>query len=203
MNNNIPEMIDMVFDLEGFMLPAAYPFELWKALLHLAPELADEKYVGILPLRSTQNKEGLLLSKRAKLALRLPKTIAERIAAGLRGSTIQLGTSSLLLGKFKPRVIEPYPTIHAQQVTGASDEVKFMEEVQAQLNDMGVVANLICGKRGLIGDDQQSLEGYSLVAHDLKPEASLRLQYAGLGEHRQFGCGIFIPYKVISGLSDD
>jgi hypothetical protein len=61
---------------------------------------------------------------------------------------------------------------------------------------------LICGKRRDINDDQQSIHGYSLVVHDLTPEASLRLQFVGLGEGRQFGCGIFVPSKVISGLSE-
>jgi len=26
------------------------------------------------------------------------------------------------------------------------------------------------------------------------------LLYAGLGSHRKYGCGVFVPYKVISGL---
>jgi CRISPR-associated protein Cas6 len=203
MNKKIPEMIDMLFDLEGATLPAAYPFALWEALLHLVPQLGEEQFVGVLPLRATENNEGLLLSRRAKLALRLPKASAEHIATRLSGSTVQLETHSLTLGKYKARAMQPYPTIHAQQVTGASDEVIFMDEIRAQLSEMGIAAKLICGKRLAIGDDRISLQGYSLVAHDLKPEASLQLQYAGLGGNRQFGCGIFIPYKVISGLSDE
>ena len=62
---------------------------------------------------------------------------------------------------------------------------------------------MICGKRLSVSGSQRSIDGYSLVLHDLKPEASLHLQYAGLGEDRQFGCGIFVPYKVITGLSED
>jgi CRISPR-associated protein Cas6 len=196
-------MIDMVFDLEGGTLPAAYPFALWAALIRHVPQLAVEKYVGVLPLRATENKEGVLLPKRTKLVLRLPKTLAGQAAVNLSGSTIQLGATPLNLGKCKSRAIQPYPTIHAQQVTGASDEVQFMGEIKTQLGEMGIAAKLICGKRRTIGADQQSIHGYSLVLHNLKPEASLHLQYVGLGESRQFGCGIFIPYKVISGLSDD
>jgi CRISPR-associated protein Cas6 len=203
MSDNVPEMIDMVFDLDGVNLPAAYPFLLWDGLLHLVPQLAEERFVGVLPLRATEDKNGLLLSRRAKLALRLPKTLAESVAARLSGNTVQLGTHPLTLGKYKSREILPYPTIHAQHVTGDIDEVIFMDGIRAQLSEMGITAKLICGKRGVIGDDQLSLQGYSLVAHDLKPEASLQLQYAGLGGNRQFGCGIFIPYKVISGLSDN
>lgn len=193
----------MVFDLDGGTLPAAYPIALWAALLRHVPQLADEKLAGVLPLRATENNEGILLTKRTKLVLRLPKILADPIAAHLTGSTLQISAISLQIGKCKPRAIHPYPTIHAQQVTGASDEVLFMDDIRKQLGEMGIAAKLICGKRSIIKSDQQSTHAYSLVVHDLKPEDSLQLQYAGLGESRQFGCGIFIPYKVISGLSED
>jgi CRISPR-associated protein Cas6 len=107
------------------------------------------------------------------------------------------------IGKCKPRAIQPYPTIHAQKVRGVGDEVLFMDDIRSQLSEMGIAAKLICGKRSTITGNAQSTHAYSLVAHDLKPEDSLQMQYAGLGEDRQFGCGIFIPYKVISGLSED
>ncbi len=201
--NNIPDMIDMLFDLDGGTLPAAYSIELWAALLRQVPRLAEEKSVGVLPFRATENKDGMLLTKRTKLVLRLPKTLADHTAARLTGSTVQLGTTPLSIGRSKPRVIQPYPTIHAQQVTGASDELQFMDDIRKQLSEMGIEAKLICGKQSAIKGGQQFTHGYSLVAHDLKPEDSLQLQYAGLGENRQYGCGIFIPYKVISGLTED
>lgn len=193
----------MVFDLDGGTLPAAYPFALWAALIDHVPQLAQEKLVGVLPLRAAESKDEVLLPKRTKLVLRLPKTMAGHVAASLSGITMQLGAIPLTLGKYKPRAIQPYPTIHAQQVAGASDELLFMDEIKIQLSEMGIAAKLICGRRRTIGGDQQTIHGYSLVLHDLKPESSLQLQYTGLGEHRQLGCGIFIPYKVISGLSDD
>lgn len=193
----------MVFDLGGGTLPAAYPVALWAALLRHVPQLAEEKLVGVLPLRATENKEGMLLTKRTKLALRLPQTLADNTAARLSGSSLQIGAISLQIGKYKPRAIQPYPTIHAQQVIGAGDEVLFMDDIRKQLSKMGIAAKLICGKRSALKGGQRSAHAYSLVAHDLKPEDSLQLQYAGLGEDRQFGCGIFIPYKVISGLSED
>src|SRR4030067_490848 len=128
--NNIPRMIDMVFDLDGGTLPATYPFALWAALIHLVPQLAEEKSVGVLPLSATEN-------------------------------------------------------------------------IKKQLGELSITGKLICGRRLTINGGQNPIQGYSLVLHDLKAEASLQLQYLGLGEDRQFGCGIFIPYKVISGLSED
>jgi hypothetical protein len=63
---------------------------------------------------------------------------------------------------------------------------------------MGIAANLICGRAVVLEGENQAIHGFSLVIHNLKPEDSLRLQYTGLGSNRQHGCGVFIPYKVIS-----
>ncbi|MFZ5524422.1 MAG: type I-MYXAN CRISPR-associated protein Cas6/Cmx6 [Pseudomonadota bacterium] len=202
-DNDIPEMIDMVFDLDGGTLPAAYPFALWGALLRHAPQLAEEKLIGVLPLRSTVNSQGMLLAKRAKLAIRMPTTIAESASASLMGQQLDIAGSAMRVGSAKPRPIQPYPTIHAQLVTGESDEVLFVEDIRKQMEELGVTGKLICGKRLTINGSQRSIHGYSLVVHDVKPEASLQLQYVGLGDDRQFGCGIFVPYKVITGLSED
>ena len=196
----------MVFDLESGILPTDYPFALWEALIRHVPQLAEEKLVGVLPLRTTENNEGMLLPKRAKLVLRLPMALAAHAAAlsgqrlDMAESTLRSGAAWLLPGKSKLRQIQPYPTLHAQLVTGVADEMLFLDGINTQLSQMGIAAGLICGKRRVLAGARQSIHGYSLVIHDLKPEASLQLQYAGLGEGRQFGCGIFVPYKVISGL---
>ena len=193
----------MVFDLDGGILPIAYPFALWEALIYRVPQLAEEKSIGVLPLRGTSNKDGLLLPKRAKMVMRLPTTLADKTAARLTGQQLDIAGRTVRLGAAKSRPIHPFPTIHAQLVTGTSDEVLFVEDINAQLGEMKIKGKLICGKRHTISDDSQSMQGYSLVVHDLKPEASLHLQFVGLGAGRQYGCGIFVPSKVISGLSED
>jgi CRISPR-associated protein Cas6 len=202
-NKNISEMIDMVFDLEGGVLPAAYRHALWAALLGQVPRLSEEKLVGVLPLRSTVSGQGMLLAKRAKLVMRMPIALAESAASGLTGQQLDIDGSAMRVGDVKKRQIQPYPTIHAELVTGSEDEVLFVEDIRNQMEELGVAGKLICGKRVTVNSGQRSIHGYSLVLHDLKPEASLLLQYAGLGVDRQFGCGIFVPYKVITGLSED
>jgi len=202
-NNAIPQMIDMMFDVEGDSLPAAYPFALWPALVQHVPQLANENFIGVLPLRSSVNNQGMILSKRAKLTLRLPVTLADSVTACLAGQQLDINGNTIRLGTSKVRPIQPFPTIHAQMVAGKTDEVLFIKDINMQLKELGVTGNLICGKRHFLSSEQHHINGFSLVIHDLKPEASLKLQYAGLGGSRQFGCGIFIPYKVITGLSDD
>lgn len=196
-------MIDLVFDLNGETLPVAYPFALWTALAHHVPQLAETQSVGILPLRGTTIGENLMLTKRTKLTIRLPGALAATVATRLSNQQLGLAGSILHLGAGKTRPIQPYPTIHAQQVTGSDDEVQFIETINTQLSAMKIKGGVICGKRHTLSGDHQSIHGYSLVIHDLKPDASLQLQHRGLGENRQLGFGIFIPYKIITGLGDD
>ncbi len=193
------KMIDVVFEVSGGTLPADYPFALWDELARLAPQLINNEKVGVLPLRTAESNEGKLLPKRAKLILRLPHELTE-IVSGLSHNQIQIAGSVLQLGSSKTRAIQPYSTLHAQLVMGSDDEVAFVVEVKSALAAMEVKAKLICGRRRTLADAERAISGYSLVLHDLTPEDSLRVQYTGLGKERRFGCGIFIPYKVISGL---
>jgi CRISPR-associated protein Cas6 len=195
-------MLDLAFDVSGTTPPADYPFALWAALLDLAPRLAEEESAGVLPLRLPEHVAELL-PRRAKLTLRIPAALAEELTVALSGAQLDMASGPLQLGMGRPRTITAYPTVHAHHVASDEDEPAFMESVRAQLDEMRIACNLICGLRHRIGDEARSIAGYSLVVHDLKSEASLRLQYAGLGESRQYGCGIFVPYKAITGLNDD
>ena len=195
-----PAMMDRVFEASAETLPPAYPFALWAELVRHVPQLAGDESVGVLPLRTAESGADLLLPRRAKLVLRLPQTLTQA-AAALSGASLDIAGSTLRLGISQPRQMQPHPTLHARLVTGADDEVAFMEEMRASLSAMGIEAGLICGRSASLVQAGRALTGYSLVVHDLRPEASLRLQSAGMGEGRHFGCGIFVPYKVISGLT--
>jgi CRISPR-associated protein Cas6 len=197
--SNAAAMIDAVFDVSGGTLPADYPYALWNALLRHAPELAADASVGVLPLRAAASEGGVLLPKRAKLVLRLPAALSVHIEV-LSGTQLDIGSSTLQLGKGKSRPIQPYPTLHAHLVSSSVDEVQFIEEVTARLTELEIIGNLICGMRNSLQTPEREIHGYSLVIHDLKPDASLRLQYTGLGADRNFGCGIFVPHKAITDL---
>jgi CRISPR-associated protein Cas6 len=192
-------MLDLLFDLRGERLPVAYPFPLWAELARHAPALAEDARVGVLPLKVAENGEHLLLARRTRLALRIPQELAA-VAAALVGAELDIPPDRLTLGEMKTRPLQPYPTLHAPLALGPDDEIEFMEAVQARFDAQGISANTICGMRRTLSDGRQSVSGYSLVVHDLKPEASLLLQSAGMGEGGRYGCGIFVPYKVISDL---
>ncbi len=197
----VAEMIDAVFDVSGDTIPSSYHFDLWESLVRCMPNLERDQAIGVIPLRTTTSGDGMLLPKRAKLALRLPDELSTQ-AAALSGLGLKIGNSILQLGSFKLRAIQPYPTLHAHLVNTDDDEISFVNEVNERLAELGINnAKLICGMRNHLAFASHTISGFSLVIHDLKPEDSLRLQYAGLGTDRRYGCGIFVPYKVISDLS--
>lgn len=197
-----PDMIDAIFDVSGDVPDASYPFTLWEALVAHVPDLAANDAIGVIPLRGTTNAAaGMSLPKRAKLTLRLPSSLAA-YAERLSGLRLDLAGGMLQLGAHKMRQIQPYPTLHAHLVCTEQDEMDFLDTVTTRLGSLGVAGNLICGMRNHITSPSRTLQGYSLVIHDLKPDSSLRLQCAGLGSDRRYGCGIFVPYKAITDLDN-
>ena len=199
LNHTVTEMIDAVFDVSGDTLPSNYPFAVWESLVRHAPTLENHLTVGVIPLRTTNSEAGMLIPKRAKLTIRVPAELSE-LASTLSGLSIAVESGSLQLGSLKLRPILPYPTLHAHLVHTDDDEVEFINGVTARLHELGIDGKLICGMRNHLVSPERKISGFSLVIHDLKPDASLRLQYTGLGADRRYGCGIFIPYKVISDL---
>ncbi len=192
-------MTDVVFDLEGTSVPEEYPFELWSEISGLLPWLKDIKNAGILPLRGSASGNRTLLSRRTKLILRVPQT---RVTDTLKlaGQKINIDGNTLVVGKGKERELQAATTLHAYMVESSLGEVEFLNDMKKQLESMNVSCNLICDKYRQIKAEKQSLSGFGLVLHDLKPQPSLQMQRTGLGLARQFGCGIFVPFKAITGL---
>lgn len=193
-------MIDAVFDLQGDALPLNYVFSLWDELSRRVPQLLEDDTVAVLPLRTSGDETGILLPKRAKLVLRLPRALQTSLHP-LINAELNIDGHWLRLGKMKPREISPYPTLHAPIVASDEEEPLFIHKLQQTLAQREIVCHWICGQRRELKNAQRTVRGYSLVLHDLKPEDSLKLQFSGLHTGRQWGCGVFIPYKIISGLN--
>ena len=196
------EIIDIVFDLDAAQVPRDYPFELWSEIVQSLVWLKEEKNVGILPLRGSVSGDNLLLSKRTKLILRIPSDRAGQ-AARLTGQKLKIGSNILLVGAGKGRALHTATTVHSTLVESSLGEVEFLADMKNKLQELNISCNLICDKYRKISSGKQTITGYGLVLHDLKPQASLLIQRAGLGGARQYGCGIFVPFKAISGLEQE
>jgi CRISPR-associated protein Cas6 len=192
-------MVDVSFDLKGNYLPPGYQFALWQELVRCLPWLEAEVNAGLLPMRGVTGSADMSMPQRAKLMLRLPAEAAGA-AAGLSGRQLRLASGVLQVGAGTVRKLKACTTLHAHLVEGAEQEADFLQRIAGELDELGIACKWICGKRESIADAGQGLSGYSLVLHDLKPDASLQLQYRGLGGSRHYGCGVFVQYKAISGL---
>ncbi len=193
------EMTDVAYALTGCSVPGNHAFVLWSELVRILPWLEQEEQAGMLPLRAPERGDPMVLPRRARLVLRIPASLLAE-AKRLSGRVLDVGGHSLSLGAAKERPLQPHPTLHAQLVASEADEESFMSAAADELRRMEISGKLICGKRLALPGSEGGIAGYSLVVHDLKPQDSLRLQWQGLGAQRHFGCGIFIPYKVIANL---
>jgi CRISPR-associated protein Cas6 len=199
MSNAVPEMIDVVFALSGRSLPTAYAHALWRETVRVLPWLETQKYAGILPLRMAADTGGVLLPHRAKLVLRVPVGFLKQ-ALQMSGQELNVGGHVLSVGAARERPLQAHSTLHAHLVASARAEEAFLGDVAAELREMGVTCQWICGKRMSVAG-ARPIQGFSLVLHELKPQDSLRVQCMGLGGERRYGCGIFVPYKAIPNLS--
>jgi CRISPR-associated protein Cas6 len=197
--NEAINMIDVVFDLNGSSVPESYPFALWSEVVRCLPWLKNEINAGILPLRGSASGEETLLSKRTKLVLRVPTEHADRTVQ-LSGQQLDIDGYTLTVGKGKVRPLQAATTLHAYLVESNLGEIEFLADMKQKLQTLNISCNLICDKHRKVRGVQKTLSGFGLVLHDLKPAASLQIQSMGLGGSRHFGCGIFVPFKAISGL---
>ena len=62
-----------------------------------------------------------------------------------------------------------------------------------ELSALGVSGRPICGRLQVV--EAGELQGYGLMLDGLSPAAALRVLEAGVGRHRRWGCGIFVPHK--------
>jgi len=193
-------MLDLVFELAGTHLPRDYQDALWSELLEHLPWLAEEQAAGVHAVRGSATDAGMLLSRRARLALRVPLR-RQADAARLTGGRLQVEDSALEVGAARARALEPFPTLSAGFVaTGAGDELAHQESVQALLAGLGLPLRFICGRMRVMRSGAVSVAGASVVLHQLRPEQSLLVQRRGLGALRHLGCGLFLPHKTISGI---
>ena len=83
------------------------------------------------------------------------------------------------------------------------DVGKFLETANRDLAEKEISASLEIPKeersrhRRIITIKGKKIVGFSLIAHGLSDEDSLKLQSEGLGGRRSMGCGIFNPIRKL------
>ena len=199
-----PQVLDAQFDLSGGEIPADHGPALYAELLRHLPWLADTPEAAIHPVHGAPSgrNANLVINRRVKLVLRLPVGCLED-ARTLIGKTINPGAGDLTIGLLKEKNLTPFGTLYSHFVTlgTADDEAAILLEVRRQLDEMGIQCGLIPGMQRKMTTPDGEIKGHTLMLHDLSLEHSLVVQEQGLGLHRLWGCGIFIPHKSIKEVS--
>lgn len=196
-----PAMVDVVFALDGKLIPFDHASALAREVKRLLPWFATEPQAGIHPIRGALTEHGtLVLSRRATLVLRVPR---QRVAGcmALSGAELTLDGMLVRVGAAKERELKPHPAVHAYYVvTGHDEELPFALAIRDELRARGTPCKLVCGKPHIIQSEEGPLTAYNLALYDLTGEQSLRLQDQGLGLHHELGCGIFLPHKSFAAV---
>lgn len=213
----IPEnIVDVVFGIKCKMLPLDHAHDLSTALTEIIPWIKEEPQAGIHQIYGAESGNGwmrpedpenevLVLSKRQKMTLRIPKARLDDIKV-LVNETIAIGKHELTIGDFKQRKLSDLPTLFAKFVISEAgqNEDHFMQQAAQQLQQMGIrVRKMMAGKERIIRTADDVITTRALMLAELEQEQSVRLQEEGLGEGRILGCGLFLPQKGISAVNSD
>jgi len=208
------DVVDVLFSIECKRLPVDHAYDLSVALKDAVPWLAGDSSVGVHTIHVAGSQNGwerpshgtdqeLIVSRRTKLTLRVPKARMDGLVAELRGKTLKVGRYELTIGDGKPRPLSKEATLFARYVVtrpGDSEEA-FLGWVADELHGMGIrLRKALCGKETPLATPDGTIHTRSLMVADLSVSESVRLQERGLGPRRDMGCGIFIPHKGIDAV---
>ena len=205
-------VVDAVFSISCRNLPVDHAYALSQAIQRALPWFADEACAGLHTIHVAGSGNGwqrpddpralLHLSRRTKLALRIPK---ERIsdAGDLIDQTLDVDGHALRVEKIALRPLSRITTLFSRYVliTTVDDEEDFLEAAADELRTLGIrPRKMLCGLTTLIATPARTLQARSLMIAGLSPGESVLLQQQGLGSERKLGCGVFLPHKDIDDL---
>ncbi|MBL8345375.1 MAG: type I-MYXAN CRISPR-associated protein Cas6/Cmx6 [Rubrivivax sp.] len=196
-------MVDLAFALQGRELPRAHRAALAAALQRVLPWLVEGSGMAVHRLNIAAGGGPMaLLSGRTRLTLRLPRARLGD-AEALSGATLQVAGHSLRVGASQQRELLPFGTLYAHFVAAdecnaAADELAFLDQVAHETAALGVRARAICGRHQ--AQEDGALGGYGLMLDGLDREAARRVLEHGIGAHRLWGCGVFVPHRSASAV---
>ena len=205
-------IVDAVFNISCRSLPVDHAYALSQAIQRALPWFADEADAGLHLVRGAESGNGWLrpnapqallqLSRRTKLALRIPKRrVAD--AGALVNQTLDVDGHALRVDRIALRPLSRITTLFSRHVvmTAGDDEAGFLNAAAEELGALGIrPKKMLCGLTTPIATPVHTLRTCSLMLAGLGPEESVLLQQRGLGLERKLGCGLFLPHKNINDL---
>lgn len=195
--------ITVQFPVQGDKLPDDHGYPLYAAISQFKPDLHETGWLGVEMISGMPAGDGfIILPRSACLNLRIP---ADRFGEviNLAGKRLEIGSHSIRLGIPMARPLLPSPKLYARLVTirGFMEVPEFLAAANRQLAELEIRAKLELPaenrsrSRRIITVKDKKIVGFSLVAHGLSDEDSIKLQSFGIGGRRAMGCGIFNPIR--------
>jgi CRISPR-associated protein Cas6 len=202
-NNEIEFFRNIIvqFPVQGQKLPADHGYLLYSAISELKPELHETGWLAVEMISGMPfDKRLITLPRNAELRLRIPADKFGEVIA-LAGKRLEIEGHTIRLGIPMARPLLPSAKLYSRIVTirGFMEVPEFLEAATRQLNEMEITAKLDFPQedrsrfRRILTVKDKKIVGFSLVAHGLSDEDSIKLQSHGIGGRRSMGCGIFNP----------
>jgi CRISPR-associated protein Cas6 len=210
--------IDVIFPVDGSMIPRDHGYALYAAAVHTITALHGDTDIGIFPIRGTPGGNGtLLLNERSTLRFRVPAHKLPMLLP-LAGKSLKLDGHPLRVGVPHVAALDPAPVLASpfvliklaepghKQIGGIITPDAFLTAARKQLNDLTIhgepgiqqirsAPRVGQPRRRILRIKGNQVVGYAMIVQGLTAEESIRLQEKGMGGRRLMGCGLFLPVK--------
>ncbi len=185
--------MELAFRLAGKLAPRDHGYALFGAICRILGDLHGVRWLSVLPLSGTPVPGNqLALDAHRGLRVRVEPGEIPRVLP-LAGKRLELDGHALQVGVSAIYPLQPASELRARLVTikGFMEPEPFREAVLRQLSAMEVAARVEVGRRRVISVNGDTVVGFGVTLHEVEEDASLRVQYAGVGGKQRMGCGIF------------
>lgn len=203
------DVLDVAFSIDCPSIPVDHAYALSMAIIGILPWFADEPDSGLHIIHGAASMNGwqrpespdepILLSKRTKLRLRLPKT---RVGDAMKlcGKTLDILGSKMEIGNAKTSLLVNSNTLFSRHIASDTeeDEEAFTSRMIQELSAMGLkFTKILSGRDHTISIRDEKINTKSLLVSGLSIPDSVRLQISGVGPYRHMGIGLFVASKSI------
>jgi CRISPR-associated protein Cas6 len=202
-NTKVIPYVSVHFPVQPGRIPADHGYLIYSAITRQLPSLHGASWLGIELLSGVPWREGIIVlpPRGASLRLRIPADHYGQVLP-LAGRRLDLNGHAIRLGIPNAHPLQPAASLYARCVTikNFTEPEPFLDAARRQLDTLGIAATLELPldeqgryRRRIITIAGKRVVGFSVAAHNLNEEDSLRLQSAGIGGRRAMGAGHFNP----------
>ena len=211
----IPDnIVDVNFKIKCPHLPLDHAHQLSTAVIQELPWIENDKYAGIHLIHGAESGNGWIRpsnpdeliypSRRTLFTIRTPQEFIDDVKQ-LDGKSLQICDTSLEFSKPSIRKLSRLTTLFARYMLAeqVENEEKFLSEMADLLSSKNIKPKkMMSGRATTLTFPDEIYHVRSLMIDGIDVHESIQLQEEGLGDGRNFGCGLFLPHKGIDAVGD-